>query len=105
MSSYLHEQAKRFVRDNPSYAREIARVVAGYRHSEVGLTRRQADALRFIEKYQSDHGFAPSYAEICKALGLESKSGIHRIVSALEDRGYVARLPGRVRTIKVLRAA
>ncbi len=67
------------------------------------LTQRQLQLLRFIDQYQQDHGVPPSFDEMRSALKLRSKSGIHRLISGLEERGYIKRLAYRARAIEVLR--
>lgn len=68
-----------------------------------GLTRRQADCLDFIKFYMEDSdGLSPSYEDIMVALDLKSKSGVHRLVAALEERGRIVRLPNRSRAIMLL---
>ena len=63
------------------------------------LTLKQNQLLTFLIKRLEDHGVSPSYEEICKELSLKSKSGIHRIVKSLEERGYIERLENRARAI------
>jgi len=67
------------------------------------LTRKQYELLVFIERYLKQTGFSPSFEEMKEALDLKSKSGIHRLVSALEERGYLARRHHRARALDVLR--
>lgn len=67
------------------------------------LTHQQATLLRYLEDNLSETGVCPSYEEMCQALGLKSKSGIHRLVSGLEERGYVRRLPNKARSLEILR--
>ncbi|RMF74853.1 MAG: transcriptional repressor LexA [Alphaproteobacteria bacterium] len=67
------------------------------------LTRKQHDLLRFIHERLEETGVAPSFDEMKEALGLKSKSGVHRLVTALEERGFVRRLPHRARALEVLR--
>lgn len=64
-----------------------------------GLTKRQSQALRFIVDFIVDHEFSPSYDEILDALNLGSKSGVHRIITELEQRGAVTRRYGHARSI------
>lgn len=71
----------------------------------VSLTPAQANALRFIETRIAEQGTAPSFDEIRRHLGLASKSGVHRIVLALEARGRIRRLHGAARAMEVLPAA
>ena len=63
------------------------------------LTLKQNQLLTFLIKRLEEHGVSPSYEEICKELCLKSKSGIHRIVKSLEERGYIERLENRARAI------
>ncbi|WP_422569974.1 LexA family protein [Antarcticirhabdus aurantiaca] len=74
------------------------------RVSTVGLTEKQGNAYRFICDYADEHGHTPSYGEIGMALGLASKSGVHRIVTALEERGRIRRMPNRARAIEIVEA-
>lgn len=67
------------------------------------LTRKQQELLAFINKKLSEAGVSPSFDEMKAALGLKSKSGIHRLISALEERGFIRRLPHRARALEVLR--
>ena len=68
------------------------------------LTPRQHQLLRFIHNYVTRHGVSPSFEEMRDSLNLRSKSGIHRLISALEERGYIRRLAHRARAIELLRA-
>lgn len=65
------------------------------------LTRKQKDLLIFIHNRMRGGDIAPSFDEMREALGLQSKSGIHRLVSALVERGYLERLPHRARALEV----
>jgi len=67
------------------------------------LTQKQHDLLLFINKSLAHSDVAPSFEEMKKALGLKSKSGIHRLISALEERGYIERLPHRARALEIKR--
>lgn len=68
----------------------------------IGLTRQQADLLAFIKAYTAQHGVCPSYQEMQAAAGLKSKSGIPRMLAALEERGRIRRLHNRARAIEVV---
>lgn len=74
----------------------------GRRPTIGGLTKLQRDLLMFLLAYTEDHGHAPSYDEMKAALGLRSKSGVHRLVRALEERGAIKRIPDRARAIEVI---
>jgi repressor LexA len=67
------------------------------------LTRKQHELLLYIHNHLTAHGVSPSFDEMKDALGLKSKSGIHRLVTALEERGFLRRLPHRARALEVLR--
>ncbi|WP_020178233.1 transcriptional repressor LexA [Methylopila sp. M107] len=67
------------------------------------LTRKQYDLLRFIHERLKEAGVPPSFEEMKDALGLQSKSGVHRLIMALEERGFIRRLPNRARALEVLK--
>ncbi|MBI5119966.1 MAG: transcriptional repressor LexA [Rhodospirillales bacterium] len=67
------------------------------------LTKKQYELLMFIEKRLKDSGVSPSFDEMKEALGLKSKSGIHRLITGLEERGFLNRLPHRARALEVTR--
>ena len=67
------------------------------------LTRKQHQLLQFLHQHLKDEGVSPSFDEMKDALGLKSKSGIHRLITGLEERGLIRRLPHRARAIEVLR--
>jgi repressor LexA len=67
------------------------------------LTRKQFELLRFINERVKESGVPPSFDEMKDALDLRSKSGIHRLITALEERGFIRRLPNRARAIEVIK--
>ncbi|MCW5680217.1 MAG: transcriptional repressor LexA [Xanthobacteraceae bacterium] len=67
------------------------------------LTRKQYELLRFIHERLKESGVPPSFDEMKDALDLRSKSGIHRLITALEERGFIRRLPNRARALEVVR--
>lgn len=67
------------------------------------LTAKQKELLLLIDERVRDTGVSPSFDEMKDALGLKSKSGIHRLIKALEERGFLRRLPNRARALEVLR--
>ena len=67
------------------------------------LTRKQYELLVFINQHLTKNGVSPSFDEMKEALGLKSKSGIHRLITGLEERGFIRRLPHRARALEVLR--
>jgi len=64
------------------------------------LTRKQRELLDFIGAFVATEGASPSFEEMKVALNLKSKSGVHRLVSGLEERGFIRRLPNRTRAIE-----
>ena len=67
------------------------------------LTRKQHELLLFINRRLAEAGVSPSFEEMKEALGLRSKSGIHRLISGLEERGFIRRLPHRARALEVVK--
>lgn len=67
------------------------------------LTRKQIELLRYINEKLQETGVPPSFDEMKEALSLKSKSGIHRLILALEERGFIRRLPNRARALEVIR--
>ena len=67
------------------------------------LTRKQMDLLEFIHKRMAKDGVPPSFDEMKEALDLRSKSGIHRLITALEERGFIRRLAHKARAIEIIR--
>ena len=67
------------------------------------LTRKQHELLTYIHQHLSENGVSPSFEEMKEALDLKSKSGVHRLISALEERGFIRRLPNRARALEVMR--
>ena len=66
------------------------------------LTKKQYNLLQFIDNHLKSRGVSPSFDEMKDALGLKSKSGIHRLITGLEERGFIRRLPHRARALEVL---
>ena len=67
------------------------------------LTKKQKDLLLYIHEKMSDDDIPPSFEEMKDALGLKSKSGIHRLISGLVERGYIQRLPHRARALEIIK--
>jgi len=67
------------------------------------LTRKQLELLRYIHERLKESGVPPSFDEMKDALDLRSKSGIHRLITALEERGFIKRLPNRARALEVIK--
>ena len=67
------------------------------------LTRKQHELLMFIHERMKESGIPPSFDEMKDALDLRSKSGIHRLITALEERGFIRRLPNRARALEVIK--
>lgn len=68
----------------------------------IGLTAQQRALFAFISAYMAKHNMAPSFDEMREPLALKSKSGIHRLLSGLEERGYIRRLYNRARAIEIV---
>lgn len=68
------------------------------------LTSKQLQLLNYIESHTQKHGVTPSFDEMKDALGLRSKSGIHRLITGLEERGFIRRLANRARAIEVIKS-
>lgn len=97
-------EAQHLIKTRPGLAAEVARQING-RPMGGGLTKRQRDLLTYIRSYVGQHGFSPSFEEMKEALGLASKSGVHRLVSALVERGYVKSMYARARSVELRRVA
>lgn len=67
------------------------------------LTEKQFELLKYIHQRITENGISPSYDEMKVAVNLHSKSGIHRLINALEERGYIRRLPNRARALEILK--
>lgn len=67
------------------------------------LTAKQHELIQFIQERLEDTGISPSFEEMKEALDLKSKSGVHRLISALEERGFIRRLPNRARALEVIK--
>ena len=67
------------------------------------LTKKQNELLKFIYEKQREYGLSPSFDEMKDALGLRSKSGIHRMIIALEERGFIKKLPNRARALEIIK--
>ena len=67
------------------------------------LTRKQHDLLTFINGRLNESGVSPSFEEMKAALALKSKSGVHRLINALEERNFIRRLPNRARALEIVR--
>src|SRR3982751_4891770 len=67
------------------------------------LTAKQRELLMFVNQRLGETGISPSFEEMREALDLKSKSGVHRLISALEERGFIRRLPNRARALEVVK--
>lgn len=93
----LSETAAELIRTDPALANEIARQLAP---STGGMTARQVDALEFIKAYSRKNcGHTPTFDQIKDGIGLGSKAGVHRLVAALKERGFIDHFPGKARSI------
>lgn len=94
-------QAFALIREKPDLAAEVAKLMRN-RSARMSLTSAQRRCLEFIRSYVAEHdGVGPSYRELAKGLELCSTSGVHRLVTALESRGWLTRIAGSSRAIKL----
>lgn len=99
MTEAIRMKARAFIEADPLLAREVARqLVCG----KGGMTARQRALLMFVCTYIGRHGVAPSFEEMKSGLGLASKAGIHRMISGLEERGFLTHAPRRARSIRLV---
>src|SRR5215475_6506773 len=75
----------------------------GQKETEPMLTKKQHELLLFINKRLAETGICPSFDEMKESLGLKSKSGVHRLITGLEERGFIRRLAHRARALEVAR--
>lgn len=116
-------QARAFIEADPLLAREVARQLGQpafrpdlpanketerFRVSRKnaptrgGMTARQSALLVFLRGYIARHGIAPTFEEMKSGLGLASKAGIHRMITGLEERGFLTHAPRRARSIRLV---
>jgi repressor LexA len=106
--SFAQEKAMRIFATDHDVCIEIAKLMQAKNASmaprlKMGMTRKQQELYDFIVAYiGANDGVAPSYEEMKNELGLASKSGVHRLMNALEERGMIQRLPYRARAIKIM---
>ena len=91
--------AHRFIAERPGVA-EIVHYIISERRKH-GLTRQQREVLNFVADFIKTHGFSPTLREIRSHMGWSSMSITHRVVTSLEERGYIERLYGRARAIRL----
>ena len=107
MSAHTLE-AHHIVSMRPGLANEIARIVSARNRNDIpktrmSMTQAQRELYDFIRSYsKANGGVAPSYDEMAQYRGRASKGGIHRLITALEERGLIHRLPNRARAIVVI---
>ncbi len=100
-----YERAVSLFMADPELCYEISRLVASNIQKAtvrrpMSMTAKMRDLYLFIRDYtNANDGVAPSFEEMMQNMGLASKSGVHRLVTALEERGFVRRLPNRARAI------
>ena len=97
--------AERIVSEVRACCPTCGQSMPGDADDHAGLMPKQAELLAFLRQSLRPGRVCPSYDEMAAALGLKSKSGIHRLVDGLEKRGYVRRLPGTARSLTLTRAA
>src|ERR1700731_2342598 len=97
----LRNAARTYIVRSPFVQYRVA--LAASKRARPMLTKKQSELLRFIHERLKETGVPPSFDEMKEALFLRSKSGIHRLIIALEERGFIRRLPNRARALEVLR--
>jgi SOS-response transcriptional repressor LexA len=99
----LTAKAAELIRDDPAFAAEVSRQWRST--SAVGLTAKQREVWEFLVAYTDEQGIAPSFDEIREHVGLVSKSGVHRLLKGLEERGFISRQKGLARAMQIHRRA
>lgn len=103
--STIQDEARNLVRERPELARAVA-TLWKQRHGQpqqTNLTARQREVLEFLRSYADEHhGASPTYREIQRGLGLSSVSRIAGIIAALEERGFIVRIEGRTRSLRII---
>lgn len=84
------------------YALQSAGVLQRRRNTEQTMTQKQKVILDIIKAFWAEHGYAPSYQVIADASGIKSKGEVFRVLGALQERGYITRLPRRARSVRVV---
>ena len=104
MTEPFKQSAAWIVQNQPELAAEIVAIMmAKAPRKVISMTKRQQDALNYIRSFvYVNDGIAPTYTQIAAGIGLVHKSGIHRIITGLEERGHIRRLPNRHRAIVVI---
>ena len=100
-----NELAAEIIQHDKKFAKQVLRSLKASLEftPNTSLTRKQQELLSFVREYvEESGGVAPSFDEMKDAVGLRSKSGVHRLMKALEERGHIRRLYARARAIEVL---
>ena len=66
------------------------------------MTKNQSKLLKYIKEFWEENGYCPSYKDMCGAMGMKSRSGIHGMVVSLEARGFITRIPNAARSIQLV---
>lgn len=106
IDQFMRRYAVEYLLERPDLMRRLLNEVdtrrMGPRVLKSGMTKKQREALDFIYSYQKHRRYCPSFQEIMEAMNLRSKSGVHRIVHALRDRGYIKLTPNCARSIEIV---
>lgn len=100
MTEAIRMKARAFIEADPQLAGEVARQLLPSKGG--GMTVRQRALLMFVRAYIGRYGVAPSFEEMKSGLGLASKAGIHRMITGLEERGFLTHAPRRARSIRLV---
>ncbi|KAA0970290.1 hypothetical protein FPY71_07125 [Aureimonas fodinaquatilis] len=96
------DQVIKYLEQNPEVVRDAHARMEHRPRNPMTMTARMRDLLAFIRDYINEHGIAPSCEEMVEAIGLRSKSGAHRLMVALEERGHIERSFSRARCIRII---
>lgn len=104
MLTDIQRRAVYLMRNEPEVCREIAQQLRSV--TGMSLTVKQRECFNFIRSYMADNdGRAPNFTEMMVSLDVQSKSRVHALLEALQDRGFIRRIPRGHRAIQILRAA
>lgn len=98
--SDLRARAIQLVTNEPDLCMEIAKVIA--ERAPAGLTPKQLELYEFVKAYKETFDIPPTFGEMARAVGLQSRSGVDRLISGLERRGLVARKKGLTRGLQII---
>lgn len=96
------DQVIKYLEQNPEVVWDACARIQGRTRSPMTMTTRMRELLAIIRDHVAEHGVAPSYDEMVEAMGLNSKSGVYRLILSLEERGHIERSFARARCIRII---